>query len=75
LAGSTELSGRASGPAWIRLTDAATQLGMSRRGFLGLAEWEGIAITQRYGRRGVTTAQLDAYLTRCRIPPASYGPS
>jgi hypothetical protein len=59
---------------WIRLADAAAQLGMSRSGFLGLAEREGIAITERYGRRGVTAAQLDAFVERCRIPTASYGP-
>jgi hypothetical protein len=34
----------------------------------------GIAITLRYGRRGVTAAQLDAFVERCRIAPASYGP-
>jgi hypothetical protein len=74
LVGSTELSGGASRPVWIRLTHAANQLGLSRSSFLGLAEREGIAITERYGRRGVTAAQLDAYLERCRIAPGSYGP-
>jgi hypothetical protein len=74
LVGSTELSGDASGPVWIRLTHAANQLGLSRSSFLGLAEREGIVITERYGRRGVTAAQLDAYLERCRIAPGSYGP-
>jgi hypothetical protein len=59
---------------WIRLTHAASRLGLSRSSFLVLAEREGIAITERYGRRGVTTPQLDAYVERCRIPPASYGP-
>jgi hypothetical protein len=59
---------------WIRLTDAAARLGLSRSGFLGLAEREGIVITQRSGRRGVTAAQLDAFAERCRIAPASYGP-
>jgi hypothetical protein len=68
------VSGRASGPAWITLTDAATRLGMSRTSFVRLAEREGIPITQRYGRRGVTAAQLDAVVERCRIPPGSYGP-
>jgi hypothetical protein len=47
---------------------------MSRSGFLGLAQWEGIAITERYGRRYVIAARLDAYLERCRIAPGSYGP-
>jgi hypothetical protein len=74
LAGSTELSGRASGRVWVRLTDAATQLGMSRSGFVRLAQREGISITQRYGRRGVAAAELDAFLERCRIAPGSYGP-
>jgi hypothetical protein len=74
LVGSTELSGRASGQVWIRLTDAAARLGLSRSGFVGLAEREGIAITHRGGRRGVIAAELDDYLGRCRISPASYGP-
>jgi hypothetical protein len=47
---------------------------MSRNGFVGLAEREGIAITQRYGRRGVTAAQLDAFVQGCRIAPGSYRP-
>jgi hypothetical protein len=47
---------------------------MSRSGFLGLVEREGIAITERYGRRGVTAAQLEAFVERCRIAPGSYGP-
>jgi hypothetical protein len=42
--------------------------------FLGLAEREGIAITQRYGRRGVAAAEPDAYLERCRIAPGNYSP-
>jgi hypothetical protein len=68
------LKDRPPGSAWIRLTDAATQLGLSRSGFLGLAEREGVVITERYGRRGVAAAQLDAFVARCRIAPASYGP-
>jgi hypothetical protein len=59
---------------WIRLTDAAARLGLSGSGFLGLAERQGIAITERSGRRGVATAELNAYLERCRIPPGSYRP-
>jgi hypothetical protein len=59
---------------WIPLTDAAARVGLSRTGFLGLDEREGIAITQRYSRRSVAAAELDAYLERCRIPPGSYGP-
>jgi hypothetical protein len=59
---------------WIRLTDAAARLGMSRTGFLCLAEREGIAITQRYGQRGIAAAELDAFVKRCRIAPGSYGP-
>jgi hypothetical protein len=69
-----QLSGRAPGRVWIRLTDAAAQLGMSRSGFLGLVEREGIAITQQSGRRGVAAARLDAFVKRCRIPPGSYRP-
>jgi hypothetical protein len=41
---------------------------------LGLAQREGIAITDWSGRRGVITADLDAYLERCRIALGSYGP-
>jgi hypothetical protein len=47
---------------------------MSRSGFTALAEREGIAITLRYGQRGVAAARLDAFVERCRIPPGSYGP-
>jgi hypothetical protein len=51
----------------MRLSDVAARLGMSRSGFLGLAERDGIAITQRYGQRGVVAAARDAFLERCRI--------
>jgi hypothetical protein len=60
--------------AWISLTDAAIRLRLSRSGFVGLAQREGITITERSGRPGVTTAELDAYLERCRIFLGSYGP-
>jgi hypothetical protein len=39
---------------------------------MSLAEKEGIAMTEWYGRRGVTAAELDAYLARCQIPRGSY---
>jgi hypothetical protein len=74
LARRTELSGRAPGRVWISLTDTATRLRFSRSGFLGLVQREGIAITQRHGGRGVSAAELDAFLERCRIAPESYGP-
>jgi restriction endonuclease Mrr len=44
---------------WIRLTDAAARLGLSSNSFVGLAEREGIAITHRYGRRGVAAAGVE----------------
>jgi hypothetical protein len=74
VAGPPDLSGPAPRKVWIRLSDAAAELGIPRSTFLGLAEREGIAITQRYGRRGVAAADLDTFLERCRIAPGSYGP-
>jgi transcriptional regulator with XRE-family HTH domain len=74
LVGSPELSRRAPGRVWIRLSDATAQLGLPRSSFLSLAERKGIAITERYGRRGVAATDLDALLERCRIAPSSYGP-
>jgi hypothetical protein len=49
LARSTELSGRARQLGWISMTDAATRLRLSRSGFVGLAQREGIYITERSG--------------------------
>jgi hypothetical protein len=65
------MSRRVPGRPWIRLADAAARLGLSQGGFESLAEPEGIAITQRYGRLGMARAELDAYLERCRIAPGS----
>jgi hypothetical protein len=72
LARPPELNCRAAGLVWIRVTDAAARLGLSPHSFVSLAEREGIAITERYGRRGVTAAELDAYVARCQIPRGSY---
>jgi hypothetical protein len=74
LARRSELSRRPPGLAWISLTEAAIRPRLSRSGFLGLAQREGIAITERYGRRGVASAELNGYLERCRIAPGSYSP-
>jgi hypothetical protein len=74
LARQTELSGHPPGRVWISLIDAAAPLGLSCSGFVGLVEREGIAVTQRNGRRAVAAAQLAAYLERCQIAPGSHGP-
>jgi hypothetical protein len=41
--------------------------GLFQARFVNLVNRQGIAITHRYGRRGVATAQLDDYRERCRV--------